>query len=177
MNEEFNPMVTPHPPLPLPHERNQDQTEVDPIRVDAIIDALVGLNPVAVDITRIWLLRTEATVDIDLFDTGGPKSFDGGAEPLQQPPTTGREAEALPDLLQRGLMISRWQRASARVKLRNQRATSIISGTIINVNINAVNVTRQPAIHRDARFPRPSSTAPHTAWETSAGAVNSEPHL
>ena len=85
MNEELNSVVAPHPPLPLPYHWNQDQFEVDPVGIDAIIDALVGLNPIAVDITGIRLLRTEAAVDIDLFNTGRPKGLDGGAESPQQP--------------------------------------------------------------------------------------------
>ena len=107
MNEELNAMITPHAPLPLPYERNQNQFKVDPIGIDAIIDALVWLDPIAVDITGIWLLRTEAAINVDLSNTRRPKSLDGGAKPLQQPSTTGRETETLPDLLQRCLMISR----------------------------------------------------------------------
>ena len=82
MNEELHPMVTPHAPLPLPYEGNQYQFEVDPVRIDAIIDALVGFDPLAVDIAGIWLLRAETAVDINLHNSGRPKSLNGGAEPL-----------------------------------------------------------------------------------------------
>src|ERR1039457_345456 len=116
MDKKLNAMVGPHSPLPLSNVRNKNQLEVDPVRIDAIIDARVGLNPIAIDITRIRLLRTEAAVNVDFLNAPRPKSFDGGAEPLQQPLTTGRETKALPDLLQRCLMISRWQRAGAGVK-------------------------------------------------------------
>src|SRR5689334_19247057 len=115
--------------------RNQDKLEIDPVGIDPIICSRVRLNPVAVDITGIRLLRTEAAVDIDFFNTGRPKSLDGGPEPLQQPPTTRREAEALRDLAQRCLMISRRQPASTGVERRNHEATSIISGTMSDVNI------------------------------------------
>jgi len=105
-----------------------------------MIDALVGLNPIAVDITGIGLLRTEAAVDIDLLNTGRPKGLDGSAESLQQPSTTGRETKAHPDLLQRCPMISRWQPARVGVKRRNQNATASILRTIITVNSAAVNM-------------------------------------
>src|ERR1017187_2990916 len=96
--------------------RNQDELEIDPVGINAIVDSVVGFNPITSDIARIWLLRAEAAVNIDLFNTGRPKSLDGGAESLQQPSTAGRETKAPPDLLQRCLMISRWQRAGAGVK-------------------------------------------------------------
>jgi hypothetical protein len=47
MNEEFNSMVGPHSPFPLPNLRNEEQLEVDPVGIDAIIDARVRLNPIA----------------------------------------------------------------------------------------------------------------------------------
>src|SRR5215471_18688633 len=106
MNEELNAMVSPHSRLPLPDMRNQEQFEVDPIGIDAIEDALVGLNPIAVDIPGIRLLRAEAAVDVDLLDPGCPERLNGGAEPLQQPSTTSRETEMLPDLLQSCLIVS-----------------------------------------------------------------------
>src|ERR1035437_39618 len=124
MNEEFNSVVAPHAPLPLPHERNQDQFKVDPVRIDAIIDAIVRLNPIAVDITGIWLLRTEAAVDVDFSNARRPKCLDGGAEPLQQPSATGRETEAPSDLFQRCLMISWWQRTGVRVDRKSTRLNS-----------------------------------------------------
>ena len=79
MNEELNPMVTPHTPLPLPNDRGQSQFEVDPVWIDAIIDARIGLNPIAVDITVIWLLRKEAAVDVDFSNARRPKFVDGGS--------------------------------------------------------------------------------------------------
>ena len=142
MNEELNPMVTPHAPLPLPYEGNQYQFEVDPVRIDAIIDALVGLNPIALDITGIRLLRSEAAVNIDFLNARLPERLDCGPEPLQQPSTAGRETEAFPDLFQRSLMISWWQPASDGIKSRNQKPPSIMSGTIINVNTFAVDGQR-----------------------------------
>jgi hypothetical protein len=143
MNEKLNAMVCPHSPLPLSHLRNQDQLEIDPVRVDTIVNALVGLDPIAIDVTGIRLLRTEAAVDVDLLDAGCPKGFDGGVEPLLQPLTPRCETKVLCDLLQRRLMISRWLRASARVEDWNQ-AASIILEIIIDVNTYAVILYRQP---------------------------------
>jgi hypothetical protein len=82
MDEKLNAVVGPHSPLPLPQMRNQDRLKVDPVRIDTIIDALVWLNPIAVDITGIRLLRAKTAVDVDLLNSGRPKSLDGGAESL-----------------------------------------------------------------------------------------------
>jgi hypothetical protein len=87
--------------------RYQDWLEVDPVGVNAVIDTFVGLNPIAIDISGIWLLRTKAAIDIDLLNLGRPKCHDGGAKPFQQPLTPRCETKALLDLIQRCLMISR----------------------------------------------------------------------
>jgi len=50
MDEKFNTVISPHSQLPLPHMRNENQLEVDPVGIDAIIDAGVGLNPIAVEV-------------------------------------------------------------------------------------------------------------------------------
>jgi len=83
MDKELKAVVGPHSPLPFPHMRNENQPEVDPVPFDAIINAVIGLNPIAVHITGIRLLRTETAVDVDLLNPGWPKRFDGGAEPFQ----------------------------------------------------------------------------------------------
>jgi hypothetical protein len=75
--------------------RNENQLEVDPVGIDAIIDAVVGLNPIAIDIAGIRLLGTKAAVKVNFLNTGRSKGLDGCAEPLQQPSTTRREPEAL----------------------------------------------------------------------------------
>jgi hypothetical protein len=95
MDEKLNAMVGPHSPLPLPRMRNENQLEVDPVGIDAIIDAVVGLNPIAIDIAGIRLLGTKAAVKVNFLNTGRSKGLDGCAEPLQQPSTTRREPEAL----------------------------------------------------------------------------------
>jgi hypothetical protein len=46
MNEELNAVIDPHSPNFL-GMGNQNRLEVDPVRIDAIMDTLVGLNPVA----------------------------------------------------------------------------------------------------------------------------------
>jgi hypothetical protein len=54
----------PHPPLPFPNLRDQNHLEVNPIRIDAIIHAVVvWLDPVSVHITWIEFLGTRAPVD------------------------------------------------------------------------------------------------------------------
>jgi len=53
MNEELNAMVHPHSPLPFPNMLNQDQLEIDPVWIDAIIDAVVWLNPIPIDVAGI----------------------------------------------------------------------------------------------------------------------------
>ena len=73
MNLNTNAMVGPPAPRPLPNVRNQDEFEIDPVGIDAIRDAFVGLNPVPLDITGIRFLRTKAAVDVDLLDAGRPK--------------------------------------------------------------------------------------------------------
>jgi hypothetical protein len=55
MDEEFDTVIHPHPPLPLPHMRYQNHFEVDPIRIDPIIDIVVRLDPINVHISRIGL--------------------------------------------------------------------------------------------------------------------------
>jgi hypothetical protein len=96
MNEESTPWS-----LHIRHFRFRTSgtktNRVDPVGIDAIIDAPVWLDPMP-SISPIWLLRAEAAINVDLR-TPAPKSLDCGAEPLQQPSTTGRETEALPDLV------------------------------------------------------------------------------
>src|ERR1039457_3474240 len=150
MDEKLNAMVGPHSPLPLPRMRNENQLEVDPVGIDAIIDAVVWLNPIAIDIAGIRLLGTKAAVKVNFLNAGRPKSLDGGAEPLQQPSTTGREPEALCYLVQRCSIITRRQRTGTRVKNRNQ-SSSILSETKQVVNIYAVSVHRRLKCHASAK--------------------------
>src|SRR6266849_273320 len=85
MDEKLNTMVGPHAPLPFLYSRNEDQLEVDPVWIDAIVNSRIGLNPIAIDISRIWLLCTEAAVEVDLLNPSRPKGLDGGTKPRQQP--------------------------------------------------------------------------------------------
>ena len=85
MDEEFDTLIHPHPPLPLPHMRYENHFEVDPIRIDPIINIVVRLDPITVHISRIGLLRAEAPVDIYVLNTGKPKYFDGGPQAFQEP--------------------------------------------------------------------------------------------
>ena len=91
----------------------------------------------AEQVAGVRLLRTETAVNVDLLDAGLPERLHCGMKSLQKPSSPRRETEALRDLVQCCLMISRRQRARAGVERRNQ-ACSMISETMINVNIAAV---------------------------------------
>jgi hypothetical protein len=82
MDKEFHAVVRPHPPLPLPNMRDENQLEIYPIRIDAIVYAIVRLDPVTVHISGIRLLGAEASVDKNVFDTGRPKCSDGSPQAL-----------------------------------------------------------------------------------------------
>lgn len=82
MDEKLNALVDLHSRLPFPHKRSQDQLEIDPVGIDAIIDSVIGLNPITIDISGIWLLGTEAVVDVDLLNPGRPKRLNGPTEPF-----------------------------------------------------------------------------------------------
>jgi hypothetical protein len=82
MNEKLNAVVSPHSPFPFPHVRNEEQLEVDPVGINAIVDAIVGFDPIAIDITGIWLLRTKAPVDVDLLNSRRAECFNSHAEPI-----------------------------------------------------------------------------------------------
>src|SRR6202163_371744 len=140
MDEEFDPVVPPHPPLPLPHLRNENQFEVDPIRIDPIINIVVRLNPIAIHIARVGLLRAEAPVDEYLLNTSQPKCFDGGPQAFQEPTPPRSEPEPASYFFQCCPMITGWQRTGGRVESRNH-TTSMMSGTSLNVNIKAVIVS------------------------------------
>jgi hypothetical protein len=135
---------------PLPYLRDKDPFEVDPIWIETVVDTRVRLDPIAIDIPRIGLLRTEAPVDVDLLNTRVPKRVDGDANPFQQPSTPRRERETPAYLYQCCSMITRRQRAGPGVKRRNQ-ATSIISETMLIVNYYAVMSTDSALLCRRRR--------------------------
>src|SRR5580700_10676168 len=148
MDEEFDAVIRPHPPPPLPHMRYENHFEVDPIWIDPIINTVVRLDPVTVYIARIGLLSAETPVDEDVVNTGQPKCFDGGPQAFQEPAPPRSEPEPASYFFQCCPVITRRQRSSARVESRNH-TTSMMSGTSLNVNIKAVIVSL-------ARLPEPS---------------------
>jgi hypothetical protein len=134
MYKELDAMVYPHAPLPFTNLLCQHWCEVDPIRVDPFVDRKIWLDPIAIDIARVGLLRTKAAINVNLFDPCRPKCFDSGSESLQKPPTPGRKSKTLRYFLQSRLMITWRQSTSIWIELRNQ-AASIISGITAIVNI------------------------------------------
>jgi hypothetical protein len=137
MDEEFDTVIHPHPPLPLPHMRYENHLEVDPIRIDPIINTVVRLDPITVHIARIGLVRAEAPVDEYVLNAGQPKCFDGNPQAFQEPTPSRSEPEPASYFFQCCPVIAGRQRTSARVESRNH-TTSMMSGTSLNVNIKAV---------------------------------------
>jgi hypothetical protein len=137
MDEEFDTVIHPHPPLPLPHMRYENHLEVDPIRIDPIINTVVRLDPITVHIARIGLVRAEAPVDEYVLNTGQPKCIDGNPQAFQEPTPSRSEPEPASYFFQCCPVITGRQRTSARVESRNH-TTSMMSGTSQNVNIKAV---------------------------------------
>jgi hypothetical protein len=78
--EEFDTVLDPHSPLPLPHMRHKDEFEVDPVRVDAFINIRIRFDPVAIDVARVRLLRTEAPIKENLLDPSSPERLEGGTK-------------------------------------------------------------------------------------------------
>lgn len=137
MDEEFDTVIHPHPPLPLPHLRYESHFEVNPIRIDPIIDIVVRLDPITVHIARIGLLCAEAPVNEYVLNTSQPKCFEGRPQAFQEPTPSQSEPEPAPYFFQSRPVITGRQRSRRRVESRNS-LHSILSGTSLNVNINAV---------------------------------------
>jgi hypothetical protein len=58
MDEKLHTVIGPHPPLPFPNVQDQNHLEIDPIRLDAIIHAVVRPDPV---VSKNWTeLKTNA---------------------------------------------------------------------------------------------------------------------
>jgi hypothetical protein len=148
MDEEFDTVIHPHPPLPHPLMLYENRFEVDPIRIDPIINTVVGLDPITVHIARIGLLRAETPVDEYVLNTGKPKCLDGSPQAFQEPTPSRSEPELASYFFQCCPMITGRQSTSDRVESRNH-TTSMMSGTSLNVNIKAVIVSF-------ARLPEPS---------------------
>ena len=77
VDEEFNTFVRPHLPLPFPRMRNVDQLKIEPIGLQTVIDANIGLHPITIHIAGIWLLGTKAAINHNLGDACPPERFDG----------------------------------------------------------------------------------------------------
>ena len=120
MDEKLYTVIGPHPPLPFPKLGDQRHLEIDLIRVDAIIDADVRLEPVSIHIARIGFLRAEATVDENVFNSSTPKCSDCESQPFQEPAPARSEPEPLSYLFQCCPMISRWQCTGGGIERRNR---------------------------------------------------------
>jgi hypothetical protein len=55
MNEEFDAVIRPHAPSPLPGRPNKDEREIGPIRIDPIVNIHIWFDPVAIYIAGIRL--------------------------------------------------------------------------------------------------------------------------
>src|SRR3954469_3096552 len=139
MDEKLRAVIRPHPPLPFPNLRDQNQLEIDPIRVDAIINAVVRLDPISVHIAWIGFLRAETSVDEYVLNASRPKRRHGDSQSLQKPTAPRSEPEPASYFLQCCPMVTRRQCTGGEIESRNH-ATSIMSGTIEDVNRNAVNL-------------------------------------
>src|SRR5260370_39843763 len=85
MDEKLHTVIRPHPPLPFPNLRDQNHLEIDPIRVDAIIHAVIWLDPVSIHITWIGLLAAKAPVDENVLNASRPERQHRGSQSLQKP--------------------------------------------------------------------------------------------
>src|ERR1700730_13124810 len=148
MDEEFDTVIHPHPPLPLPHMRYENHLEVDPVSIDPIINIVVRLDPIAIHIARIELLRARTPDEKDVVNTSQPECFDGGPQAFQEPTPSRSEPEPASYFFQCCPMITGRQRPGGRVESR-YHTTSMMSGTSLNVNIKAVIVS-------SPRLPAPS---------------------
>src|SRR5712675_1263207 len=140
MDEKLQAVIRPHPPLPFPNLRDRNHLEIDPIRVDAIISAVVRLDPISIHIAWIGFLRAETSVDEYVLNTSRPKRRHGGSQSLQKPTAPRSEPEPASYFLQCCPMVTRRQCTGGGIESRNH-ATSMMSGTIRNVNNNAVIAT------------------------------------
>jgi hypothetical protein len=109
MDEKLDTVIGPHTRLPFPNLRDQRHLEIDPIRVDAIIDADVRLDPVSIHIARIEFLPAEASIDENVFNPSTPKFSDCEPQPFQEPLPPRSEPEPFSYFFQRCPMIARWQ--------------------------------------------------------------------
>src|SRR5579885_3391024 len=107
MDEQFDPVICPHAPSPLPGRLHKDGREIDPVGVDSIIDIRIWLYPIAIDITGVWFFGAKAAVNIDLLDARPPERFHGRAQTPKKPAAPRCEPKMPLYLVQRRLMIAR----------------------------------------------------------------------
>ena len=96
MDEEFDTVIHPHPPLPLPHMWYENHFEVDPIRIDPIINTVVRLDPITVHIARIGLVRAEAPVDEYVLNTSQQNALTAARKPFKSQRRRGVNPNRLP---------------------------------------------------------------------------------
>ena len=82
MDEKLHALIHPHPPLPFPNVRDQPHLKIYPIRIDAIIHALIWLDPISIHITWIRLLGAKAPVDENVLNASRPKRQHRGSQSL-----------------------------------------------------------------------------------------------
>ena len=119
MDEKLHAVIRLHPPFPLPNLRDQNHLEIDPIRIDAIINPVVRLNPIFVHIAGIGFLAAEAPVDEYVLNAGRPKSRHRGSHSLQQPTAPRREAETASYFFQCCPMITRRECPGGGIEIRD----------------------------------------------------------
>jgi hypothetical protein len=81
MDEEFDTVIHPQSPLlPLPNMRYENHFELDPSRIEPIINIVVRLDPITVHIARIGLLCADASVDEYVINASYPKRRHRGSQ-------------------------------------------------------------------------------------------------
>lgn len=82
MDEKLDAVVSPHPPFPFSDLRGENHLEINPVWLDAIVYAVVGLDPVSVEIAWIGFLGAEASVDKYILNASSPKGVGRGSQSL-----------------------------------------------------------------------------------------------
>ena len=82
MDKEFDAVIRPHAPSPLPGRPDKHGREIDPEWSDSIVDIQIWFNPIAVHIAGIRFLGAKTAVNIDLLDARFPKRLYGNAQSL-----------------------------------------------------------------------------------------------
>ena len=135
VDEELHSMLSPHAPFPLSKPGHEDEREVDPVGLDAIVHPRVGLDPIAVDIARVRFLGAEAAIDVDVFDPRSSKGLDCGTKSLQEPSPPRCETEMFLSLFQCRRVSPRRKRAGLGLKCRDHPPL-MVAETLEVININ-----------------------------------------